>query len=105
MKLLFKTSNPSNLKNEIIKKIENNELDTWSIRTRDKKYLKHTGQWGEKGEIELTTDNITNTLSVKFLKSSDIQGDIKKVEGHYLGRFCQIIFVNFPHECSSITIQ
>ncbi|WP_294224493.1 hypothetical protein [uncultured Chryseobacterium sp.] len=105
MELLFKTSQPSNLKKKIIEKIENAELDTWSIYTQNIKYLQHTGQWGKKGVIQLIADDTNNTLSVKFLKFNDIKDDTEKIEGYYLGRFCEIIFVNFPNRCPSITIQ
>ncbi len=49
MKLYFKTSNPSSLREDIINSIEDEERQTWSIlESKGIKYLKHTKQWGEK---------------------------------------------------------
>jgi len=103
MKLVFNTSTPTTLKNEIVKLIEDKELKTWEIHESDKeKYLKHTQQWGEKGVILLTPDNAKKTLTVEVLKFKSTEVAVKDFEGYYLGRFCEIIFVNFPNRFTSI---
>ncbi len=103
MKLLFKTTNAETLKAAIFKMIEDNELKTWSITTSESvKYLKHTQQWGDKGVILLTANNTKGHLSAEVLKFKSITEDVKDFEGYYLGRFCEIIFVNFPGRFTSI---
>lgn len=103
MKLLFKTSNPISLKNEIIEFIEDAELKTWCIHEdSDKKYLKHTKQWGEKGVIQLSVNPLKTHLIVEVLKFKGVAEDVKDFEGYYLGRFCEIIFVNFPNRYTAI---
>lgn len=66
------------------------------------KYLKHTQQWGDKGVIKLTAESIKGHLTVEVLKFQNVTEDVKDFEGYYLGRFCEIIFVNFPGRFSSI---
>lgn len=103
MRLFFKTTNPSKLKSDIIKLIEDNELKTWEIHESDStKYIKHTQQWGDKGVIKITADTTNNQIIVEVLKFKNITEDVKDFEGYYLGRFCEIIFVNFPNNFSSI---
>lgn len=103
MKLLFKTTDAETLKSEIIKTIEDKKLSTWSITTSDKvKYLKHTQQWGEKGVISLTSIPSKGYLAVEVLKFKSTIEDVKDFEGYYLGRFCELIFVNFPGKFTSI---
>ena len=103
MKLEFKSSNPSSLKNDIIKMIEEEELQTWEIHSDSKqKYLKHIGQWGEKGVVKLSPDDINKILEVQVLKFKNTEEDIKDFEGYYLGRFCELVFVNFPIRFTSI---
>lgn len=99
MKLYFKTQNPNSLKKEIINSIENKELLTWSIvQNDDIKYLKHTKQWGEKGVIKLVVDSQNGYLISEVFRFKDVTDEIKDFEGYYLGRFCELIFVNFPEE-------
>lgn len=103
MKLEFNTSKPSSLKNEIIKMIEDGELQTWKIFIYEKiKYLKHIGQWGEKGVIELTPHQIFDKLEVQVLKFEKTEDELEDFEGYYYGRFCEIVFVNFPDRFTSI---
>lgn len=103
MKLLFKTTNAETLKSAIIKKIEDGELKTWSIVTSENvKYLKHTQQWGEKGVISLEANNTTGNLTAEVLKFQNVTEEVKDFEGYYLGRFCELIFVNFPGRFTSI---
>lgn len=103
MKLLFKTTNPINLKNIIITLIEDEELKTWTIHENLKgKYLKHTGQWGAKGVIKLTPNDISKVLEVKVVKFKNIEENVQDFEGYYLGRFCELVFVNFPNKFTSI---
>lgn len=104
MKLLLKTLNAEALKASIIEMIEDKELETWLITTIESvKYLKHTGQWGEKGVINLEADNTSGHLSVQVFKFERVPDDVKDFEGYYLGRFCEIIFVNFPEKFSAIS--
>ena len=103
MRLDFNSSNSSSLRNDIIKVIEDGELQTWEIHTDAKdKYLKHISQWGEKGVIKLTPDEINKKLEVQVLKFKNTEEDVKDFEGYYLGRFCELIFVNFPNRFNSI---
>lgn len=103
MKLLFKTTNPEALKADIIKIIEDEKLKTWSINDRDGvKYLKHTQQWGDKGVIKLTVDKIKGGLIAEVLRFKGVTEEVKDFEGYYYGRFCEIVFVNFPMRFTSI---
>lgn len=103
MILQFKTSNAINFKNEIIKLVEAGKLSTWDISTiNGVKYLKHLGQWGEKGVAKLTSNNNNDYLSLEIFKFSSYKGEITDFEGYYLGRFCELIFVNFPEKFTSI---
>lgn len=103
MKLEFKLSNPSSLRNDIIKMIEDGDLQTWEIHShKNIKYLKHTGQWGEKGVIILTPDDNNKKMEVEVLKFEKTKEDVTDFEGYYLGRFCELIFVNFPNRFTSI---
>lgn len=104
MELHFKTSNPTNLKNAIISDIENEEYLTWSIleERSGNKYLKHTKQWGDKGIIELTTNNLNKSLIVKVLKYQNSSENVKDFEGYYLGRFCELMFVNYEQKFNLI---
>ncbi|WP_164126209.1 hypothetical protein [Sphingobacterium luzhongxinii] len=103
MEINIKTSNPDGLKNSITKLIEDKVLDTWSIHTHnDIKYLKHTGQWGEKGVIRLERNATNNELKVKVLKFEGRPEQVEDFAGYYLGRFCEVIFVNFPNSYTSI---
>ncbi|WP_192821291.1 hypothetical protein [Rufibacter sp. LB8] len=103
MKLLFKTAAPNKLKKDIIALIEDKSLNTWAIHEdEDTKYLKHTKQWGEKGVIQLLANSEKKHLSVEVLKFKKEKAEVKDFEGYYLGRFCEIIFVNFATKYSSI---
>jgi len=103
MKLDFKSSNPSSLRNDIITMVEDDELQTWEIHlSENHKYLKHTGQWGEKGVIKLTPDNINKKMEVQVLKFKNTEGDVRDFEGYIYGRFCELIFVNFTNKFTSI---
>ncbi|WP_177764116.1 hypothetical protein [Flavobacterium sp. I3-2] len=103
MKLDFITTNPTNLRNDIIKMVEDGELKTWEIFTHEsRKYLKHIGQWGEKGVIDLTPVDLNKKLEAKVIKFQNVEVDVKDFEGYYYGRFCEIIFVYFPSEFNSI---
>ncbi|MET4142053.1 hypothetical protein [Pedobacter sp. UYP1] len=103
MKLVFKSPNPDKLKSDIIKKTEDGELKTWTIYESDGvKYLKHTQQWGDKGVIQLTVDKVRVGMIVEVLRFEKIKEEVKDFEGYYYGRFCEIIFVNFPFRFTSI---
>jgi len=103
MKLLFKTTNSTTLRNDIIKLIEDGKLQTWEIHNEsNEKYLKHIGQWGDKGVIKLVINNDKNDLGVIVLKFKNITEDVDGFEGYYLGRFCELMFVNFPNRFRTI---
>ena len=103
MKLIFSTPNPKNLKSAIISLIKNGDKKTWEIYMENKiEYLKHVQQWGDKGVIDLTDNDSRKQLIVEVLKFKDVKEDLKDFEGYYLGRFCEIIFVNFPDNFSKI---
>jgi len=103
MKLFFKTSNPTKLKEDILELIEDEQLQTWKIyEHEDEKYLKHAKQWGEKGVVKLSINDDKKHLSVEILRFKGVDEDVKDFEGYYLGRFCEIIFVNLPNRYSSI---
>ena len=103
MTLKFKTSNATDFKSEIIKLIESGDLLTWKILTHNnEKYLKHVKQWGDKGVISLTTDSKNEYLISNIVLYKDSKENIEDFEGYYLGRFCELIFVNFPKKFTSI---
>jgi len=103
MKLHFKTTNPNKLKSDILKSIEEKDLETWQISESDNtKYIKHTKQWGDKGVIRMIADITNNQLTVEVLKFKNTVEAVKDFEGYYLGRFCEIIFVNFQNNFTSI---
>lgn len=103
MKLLFYTSNPSNLKSEIISLIESGDKKTWEIHeSKNIKYLKHTQQWGDKGVIELTYNAVKKQLIAEVRKFSNVEESVTDFEGYYLGRFCEMIFVDFPDKFTMI---
>ncbi|WP_035670714.1 hypothetical protein [Flavobacterium sp. 83] len=103
MKLHFKTTNPSKLESDILKSIEDEDLKTWKIQESDRvKYIKHTKQWGDKGVIKMVVDTKNNQLTVEVLKFKNTTEEVKDFEGYYFGRFCEIIFVNFHKNFSSI---
>ncbi len=103
MKLLFKTLNPRALNNDIIKLIEEEKLETWTIYVHSKeKYLKHVGQWGDKGVIKLEVDDVNKTLITQVLKFTTITENVEDFEGYYLGRFCELMFVNYPNRFTTI---
>ena len=106
MKLLFKTTNPTKLNSDILNLIDDGKLKTWKIlEAEGVKYIKHTQQWGEKGVIKLEIDTDEKQLIVKVLRFNNVTEEVKDFEGYYLGRFCEIIFVNFPNNFSSIIRQ
>jgi len=103
MKLLFKTTNPTALKNDIIKLIEGDKLETWEIIIDNgEKYMKHIGQWGDKGVIKLEIDNVNLKLIVQVFKFKLTTLNVEDFEGYYLGRFCELMFVNFPGQFTTI---
>jgi hypothetical protein len=103
MKLLFKSQTPDRLESEIFTLTSESDLKTWEIHmSENKRYLKHTQQWGEKGVISLKVDKVRNYVIVEVLKYINIEEDIKNFEGYYLGRFCELMFVYFPNQFSSI---
>ena len=103
MKLLFKTTNPTSLKNDITKLVEDGELETWEIYTNSgEKYLKHVGQWGDKGVIKLAVDNENRKLIIQVKKFTSVTENVTDFEGYYLGRFCELMFVNYPNRFSTI---
>lgn len=103
MKLIFSTPNPKSLKSAIISLIKEGDKSTWEIRTiKDIEYLKHVQQWGDKGVIDITYNDSRKQLIVEVLKFKGVNEDLKDFEGYYLGRFCEIIFHNFPDEFSKI---
>lgn len=103
MRLFFKSTDPIDLYSSIISMIEEEELKTWSIHEdNETKYLKHTQQWGEKGVIKIEADTKNRQLKVEVLKFTKTKENVKDFEGYYLGRFSEIIFVNFPNKFQSI---
>lgn len=103
MKLVFNANRPCDLRRSIIEIIEEEELNTWSIHEYSgKKYLKHTGQWGEKGVINIDCIDIGETMTVEVLKFKSVVEDLSDFEGYYMGRFCELMFVNFPGWFTSI---
>lgn len=106
MELIFKTTNPNKLNLAILSLIDGGKLKTWEILEDEGiKYIKHTKQWGEKGVIQMEIDDEKQKLIVRVLKFDGIAENVKDFEGYYLGRFCEIIFVNFPNNFSSIIRQ
>jgi len=106
MKLLFKTLNPSNFKSEIIELIEGDEAESWKILESDgEKYLSHVQQWGEKGVIRLTTNISQGRLIVEVLTFQGKEENVKDFEAYYLGRFCELVLVNFPNKFTIIEKQ
>lgn len=106
MKLHFKTTNPNKLKSDILSLIEDGGLKTWAVHEAEgMKYIKHSKQWGEKGVVKMNADSENNQLIVKILKFESVTEEVKDFEGYYLGRFTEIIFVNFPTAFSSIVKQ
>ena len=103
MKLLFKNTNPTKLKADILKLAESDELKTWTkVEYEYKKYIKHTPQWGDKGVVNLEVDTTNGQLIVQVLKFQNVTQEVEDFEGYYLGRFCELIFVNFANEFSEI---
>jgi hypothetical protein len=106
MELLFKTTNPSKLKADIFKLIDEEKLVTWrkfiDKEDNEEEYLIHAQQWGKKGAIELEVNDLEKHLIARVLKFEDVEENKKDFEGYYLGRFCEIIFVNFPKSFSTI---
>lgn len=103
MKLLFKTNTPNKLKKSILTLIDEGDLKTWGIHEyKNEKYIKHTQQWGEKGVVEMKINNEENLLEVRILAFESTEENVEDFEGYYLGRFCEIIFVNFPNSFTSI---
>lgn len=103
MKLYFKTEDPERLKVNIIEFIESKELLTWSIVKSDGvKYLKHTKQWGKKGVIKLIIDQKTGHVVSEVLKFKNVTDEVKDFQGYYLGRFCELMLVNFFERFSRI---
>jgi hypothetical protein len=103
MKLLFETTNPTKLKADILKLAEGEELKTWSaVVFESNKYIKHTQQWGDKGVVNLEVDTTNDQLIVQVLKFQNMTQEVEDFEGYYLGRFCELIFVNFTNEFSEI---
>lgn len=102
MKLHFKTANPKKLKSDILSLIDN-VLKTWEIhKSANEIYIKHTQQWGHKGVIKMEVDENEQQLIVLVLKFENTEENLEDFEGYYLGRFCEIIFVNFPSNFTSI---
>lgn len=104
MTLIFNTTNASTLRSDILKLINNKDLKTWTIYEEHTNYvrIKHTDQWGDKGVINMTINATNNQLIVKVQKFDTTKEEVKDFEGYYLGRFCEVIFVNFPSRFSSI---
>ena len=103
MELRFITKTPINLKTSILKLIEVGDLKTWKIDTSDdKQHIFHTSQWGEKGVIEMEVDTIQKQLLARVIPYHHSVEIIQDFEGYYLGRFCEILFVNFPNSFISI---
>lgn len=107
MKLVITTKrNPSELKSEIISLIENGDKQTWDIKIfKEVKYLKHIKQWGDKGVIRLTYKENEKQLFAKVLKYENVEEDVEDFEGYYLGRFCEILFVDFPTKFTTIELE
>lgn len=106
MVLKFYTENPLQLENDIMQLVESGKLRTWEVQEgvmRDK-YLIHTPiQWRGKGAIELcSADDEENTyLEVNVIVANE--GDeANRDRGYFLGRFCELMFVNFNNRFSVI---
>ena len=103
MELLFKTHVPNKLKTSVLTLIDEGHLKTWEIdKTDDNKHIKHTQQWGDKGVIEMEVDSKEKQLIVRVIPYDNTIGNVEDFEGYYLGRFCEIIFVNFPNSFTAI---
>lgn len=101
MILYFKTNAPYRLRASIIELVESEELRTWEIFVNDgKKYLAHTGQWGEKGAIYITRE--TGQLKVEVLSFDETEDPVEDFEGYYLGRFCELMFNHFKESYTII---
>ena len=106
MELLIKTNTPNKLKTSILSLIDEGDLKTWEIdKTDDNKHIKHNQQWGDKGVIEMEVDGEQKQLIIRVIPFKNTVGIIEDFEGYYLGRFCEIIFVNFSDSFSSIHKQ
>ncbi|MCC9064631.1 hypothetical protein [Flavobacterium piscisymbiosum] len=104
MNLIFKTTKPNKLKSDILKLIEDEKLKTWKIHNSNNiKYIKHIDQWGDKGVIKMSTNIQQDELIVEVFKFEKTTQKVEEFSGYYLGRFCEIIFVNFPNDFNSIT--
>lgn len=103
MELLFKTNAPNELKTSILSLIKEGDLKTWEIfEYENEKYIKHIKQWGDKGVIKMEVDAIKRQLLVRVIPYKNTEESPEDFEGYYLGRFCEIIFVNFPNSFTSI---
>jgi hypothetical protein len=93
MKIIVNTNNAEDLRERIFQKAENNEIQTWEIRTiKGNKYLTHSAeQYIDKCYIRLTTiDN--DTLVVKVVRENDVDSRIINI---YYGRFIYALLNSF----------
>ena len=103
MKLLLECKRPDDLKARIIKRVEEGKQETWKILIHENiKYLQHIGQWAEKGVVSLTNNFIPIGLAVEVLPFKNVKESNSDFEGYLLGRFFEIIFVNYSDEFTSI---
>jgi len=103
MKLLFKCANAETVRSAIYKLIEDGDLKTWSLtEIENVLYLKHTQQWGDKGVIKLIVNSKNDSLIAEVFKFKKVTEEVKDFEGYYLGRFCEIILVNFATRFTAI---
>lgn len=103
MKLLFESANPENWKNAIIKRSKEGQQETWNILEHNRiQYLRHTGNVGNKGVVQLSINTLNNTLIAEIVKFEGIEDNVEDFEGYILGRFCEIVFVNFNDEFTNI---
>lgn len=105
MEITVYTKNAKNLLSKISKSITDNKLKTWDIikDSENNDLFSHTpDQWKEKAMLK----SKINTENLKFIICWwEGEEPEEKVKGYILGRFIEVLMVNFRKEFENIKIE
>lgn len=106
MKIKANSKNPQKLVNAIDKAIQDDDLKTWGIVHNDKKetlYSHTPEQWNEKAMLKPYVKEDYVLFVVSWWKKNGEPDE--ETQGYILGRFIEILMVNFKDHFDSLEIN
>ncbi|WP_345954015.1 hypothetical protein [Mucilaginibacter sp. PAMB04168] len=103
-KIIIRTSEGSDLRDDIIRAVGDGELPTWQIRTGTNKidYLTHTGQWADRALLSFDVyDDKLEIVAVKWKE----QNEDAAAKKYYVGRFTEMLLIHFSDYFTNFAVH